>query len=135
MDTHTPLGAEWQTLQHNYENYETLALKLKLLSVLLCLIGLVLGVDPIIMLCAVALLWLQEGIWRTFQARLGERLLRVEALVRQSATADQAFQLHSEWLEARKGGLALVGEYAAHACRPTVAFPHALLALMVVLLG
>ena len=79
-------------------------------------------------------LWLQEAILKTFQARLGARLLRVEALLREAdARPTQAMQLHSEWLAARPSGTALMREYAGSALRPTVAFPYPLLVLLTLL--
>lgn len=122
------LSQEWTTLHNNYEQYEKGGLFIKLVGVVLTFVGLVLDLNAVLLAAMVALLWMQEGIFRTFQARLGQRILRVEELIRQGG-AEQAhsFQLHSEWLASRKNGLALLGEYVGSACRPTVAFPHVVL--------
>lgn len=140
MTANESLGLEWTTLQNNHEQYEKGGLLLKLASLVLTAMGIALGLDAWLIAALVAVLWAQEGIYRTFQSRLGERILRVESLIRQDASgaglsgagplgSGLAYQLHSEWLAGRKGGLALVAEYARSASRPTVAFPHALILL------
>lgn len=126
------LSREWSTLQNNYEQYEQDGLKIKLVSVMLTTIGLAFNVSAILLAAMVLLLWMQEGIYRTFQSRLGQRILQLESFIKQgSAAPGNSFQLHSEWLTSRKKGLALLGEYATSACRPTVAFPHAVLGLLI----
>ena len=134
MNTHQPLQQEWLTLQRQYERYESGGLHIKLFAVALTALGLMAAL-PAAWLCGlVALLWLQEGIYRTFQSRLGQRIRRVEQLIRQVASAPStcpqqgaAFQLHSEWLASRRAALGLVREYLRSACRPTVAYPYLLL--------
>jgi len=134
------LSQEWITLQNNCEQYEKGGLFIKLVSVVLTFAGLVLNLNAVLLAAMVALLWVQEGIFRTFQSRLGQRILQVEGLIRQGGAEPSqppsggvapglAFQLHSEWQASRKTGLGLLGEYATSACRPTVAFPYAVLVL------
>jgi hypothetical protein len=124
------LQAEWLALQANHEQYERAALGVKLLAVALCALAFGLRWLWVLML----ILWVQEAIFKTFQARLGARLLRVEALLREGqADPAQALQLHSEWLVSRPRGAALLREYALSALRPTVAFPYPLLALLTAL--
>lgn len=121
------LGLEWSTLQNNYEQAERNALLVKLAAVVLCVAGYALGVPYELIGGTALLLWVQESLCRTSQARLGERIVRVEALVKNAAPASAACQLHTEWLASRKGSVGLLGEYAAHALRPTMAFPYAVL--------
>jgi hypothetical protein len=129
------LGQEWLALQNQYEQYEKGGLLLKLSAVLLCGLGFVLGLHETMMAVLLLILWLQEGIFRTFQTRLGARILRLEQALKSPETSDlAAFQLHTEWLAARPGVLGLLAEYAASALRPTVAFPYALLLLLIGLL-
>lgn len=129
------LGQEWLALQNQYEQYEKGGLLLKLSAVLLCGLGFVLGLHETVMAVLLLILWLQEGIFRTFQTRLGTRILRLEQALKQPETSDvAAFQLHSEWLATRPGVLGLLVEYASSALRPTVAFPYAVLLLLIVLL-
>jgi hypothetical protein len=73
-------------------------------------------------------LWIQDAIFKTFQARLGERLLQLERLLADGGeAAGRAFQLHTTWLATRKGLAGLLGEYLRSALRPTVAFPYVVL--------
>lgn len=111
-------GEEWLLLQKQHEQYEFAALAVKLVAVA-CL---ALGAKALI--AVLLLLWLQDAIVKTFQARLGARLLRIEA------SDGAAMQLHSEWLRTRPRGLGLLQEYAASACRPTVAFPYVALIVL-----
>lgn len=126
------LGQEWITLQNNFEQYEKGGLLLKLLAIVLCAAGFALALHEVLIGALLVVLWLQEGIYRTYQSRLGVRILRIEqGIVSGERTA---FQLHSEWLAARPGMFGLLAEYGASALRPTVAFPYAILLLMIVLL-
>jgi len=116
---------EWATLQNNIEGYERLALLIKLLATLGAVQCVLFGM-PWLAIAAVLVLWLQEGIFRTSQARLGERILRLE-----SAGEVAPHQLHSEWQASRPGTVGLVVEYIRNALRPTVAFPYPLLLVLV----
>ncbi len=129
------LGLEWVTLQNNIECYENGGLALKIVALGLTVLGLGLNFPLLLISAVVLLIWLQEGIYRTFQARLVQRIVQVEALVRQAGLTDvdaapSAFQLHSEWLANRSSGPRLIREYLVSALRPTVAYPY-----VVVLLG
>lgn len=128
-DAAPALSLEWSTLQDNHERYERGLMWLKLLSVTLSAIALISGDAAHWMALLVAVLWAQEAILRTFQARLSVRILRIEALVREGADTTAACQLHSEWEATRGSTAGLIAEYARNALRPTVAFPHAVLVL------
>ncbi len=122
------LGQEWRTLQNNYEQYEKSALLIKLTAIVLCVAGLSLARYELLTSAVILILWVQEAIFRTYQSRLGVRILRVESLINQSAQIEGvAFQLHSDWLRTRPGAVGLLVEYAASALKPTVAFPYAVL--------
>lgn len=129
------LAQEWVTLQNNHERYETGGLFLKLAAVALFGFGAAQGWPAVLNGLLTLALWVQEGIYRTFQARLGARILRVEALMREEGPAGTACQLHSEWLAGRPGFAGLLAEYGGSALRPTVAFPYALLLLAGLLAG
>jgi len=107
---------EWRLLQTQHEHYEFAALAIKLVAVA-CV-----ALDARWLLPLLLVLWVQEAILKTFQARLGVRLERVEQMLREGSGL--AMQLHSEWLAARPQALSLLREYALSACRPTVAFPY-----------
>lgn len=131
MEQQSELGREWCVLQNNHEQYERSALLIKLVALVLCLIGLLLEADALLLVPLLLMLWLMEGIYKTFQARLGARLLRVERLLAQGPrVTEPAFQLHTEWLAARPDAWRILSEYAASAASPTVAFPYALLVLL-----
>jgi hypothetical protein len=126
------LGQEWTTLQTHYERYENGALLIKLLAVLLFAVGFALALHELLIGALLLVLWLQEGIYRTSQSRLGVRILRIEQGI--ISGENPAFQLHSEWLASRPGLVGLLAEYGRSALRPTVAFPYAVLLLMIVML-
>ncbi len=118
----TALQQEWLALQGQHERYEVLALGVKLaaFAITLC------AAAPWPLLPLLALLWLQEGVLKTFQARLGQRLLAIEPALKSGADA-AAMQLHSDWAAHRPRGLALLAGYLRSALRPTVALPYPLL--------
>jgi len=124
MDQNTLFGQEWQVLQNNHEQLEKMALLIKLASIALCVAGLASGLPLRWTAFAVSLCWLQEGIFKTYQARLSERLLHIECLLRREPEGLEAMQLHSQWLLRRPGMLHLLVSYAASACRPTVTLPY-----------
>ena len=123
------LHHEWLALQAQHERYEALALVVKLVA----FAATVLVSDNTLALALLALLWLQEAVLKTFQGRLGERLLAVEPALKAGQDAP-AMQLHSAWLASRPRGAALLGEYLKSALRPTVALPYPLLMVLVALL-
>jgi hypothetical protein len=126
----TALSQEWTILQNNFEAYEISSLLIKLISIVLFTAGLAAALNLGVMCAVVLMLWVQEGIFRTYQSRLGARLLCVESLLRPGdAMSGAAFQLHTQWHLTRPGVAGLLMEYAASICRPTVAFPYSLLVL------
>jgi len=125
------LGQEWVTLQNNYEQYEKTALFIKLTSVVLFFIGLMMSVDGVLSGLIVLVLWLQEGIWKTYQSRIGDRILMIESAIKLGGNAEaDAFQLHSIWQAGRPGMPGLVKEYVTNSIRPTVAYPYGVLVVI-----
>ena len=124
MDNNTLLADEWQTLQNNHEQYEKSALLIKLTSLVLCIAGLATHIPFPWLGITVILCWLQDGIYKTYQSRLAERLLNIELLLRQTEPPAEAMQLYTAWTANRPGGLGLVAAYVASALKPTVAFPY-----------
>ncbi len=122
--THNPLHLEWHTLQNNHEQHERNALLIKLTCLALSLLGIAAHVSGLWLAIGIALLWVQEGIIKTYQTRLADRLLWVEALLLQTQPEPSAMQLHTQWVEQRPNGAALIAGYLLSACRPTVAFPY-----------
>jgi hypothetical protein len=124
MESKTLLGLEWQTLQNNHEQHERNALFIKLSSLAFGLTGLTAGIALGWIALIIVLLWVLEGIFKTYQTRLADRLLQVESLLAQEAPAQPPMQLSTDWMARRPGGAGLIVEYALSACRPTVAFPY-----------
>jgi len=128
---YSALGLEWTTLQNNHEACERNALLIKLCAVALFALGVAISFSTVVAMSIIAVLWAQEAVTRTTQARLGTRLLHVEHMLKLDPTDDGgAFQLHSDWLASRAGFSGLLGEYATNAMRPTVAFPYVALLLL-----
>ena len=130
MDPRASLGHEWVTLQDNYERYEGWALAIKLAAVLVFVAGAALQLVPWLICLAILMLWLQDGIFKTYQSRLGDRLLQLEKQIAawgRTGEPSLPFQLHSNWLDYRRSTAGLLSEYLSNACRPTVAFPYVVL--------
>lgn len=123
---------EWCLLQNQFESYEKHALYIKLISVVLLFIAHTHNISAPAMLLILVVLWLQDAIWKTFQSRLEPRLLQIEKNIKEKTDADE-FQFNSEYQKFETHGLAKIKEYAKQALRPTVAFPHII--LIVVLVG
>lgn len=121
----SPLHHEWLALQSQHERYEALALAVKLLAFAACF----LVSDNGLALALLALLWVQEAVLKTFQARLGDRLLAIEPALKAGVDAPP-MQLHSDWLARRPRGAGLAAQYLKSALRPTVALPYPLLMLL-----
>lgn len=127
----SPLSQEWQALFVQHEQYEKSAMLIKLVTTLLYAVAVASSQgDAILIALILVALWLQESMQRTMQARLGTRITLVEHWLAHGQPADgHAFQLHTQWLAARKGLAGLLSEYLINACRPTVAFPYAVFLL------
>jgi hypothetical protein len=124
----SPLIIEWQTLQNNVEQHEKNALLIKLTCLTIFLLSQAMG-SPLLWATFIVLLcWGLESIFKTYQSRLGERLLKIEASLQQGKEND-GMQFHTEWQSNRPSGARLIIEYAKHALKPTVAFPYALILL------
>ena len=132
------LGQEWLALFAQHEQYEKQAMLIKLVTTVLYAVGVAASqsVDAILIALVLLVLWLQESMQRTMQARLSTRIALVEELLARGqadpAPTAPAFQLHTQWLASRKGFGGLLSEYALNACRPTVAFPYAVFLLHLV---
>lgn len=123
--TAAALQQEWLALQAQHERYEALALAVKLAAVAVVVLVPVLRLA----LPLLAVLWLQEAVLKTFQGRLGDRLLAIEPALK-SGEATAAMQLHSDWAACRPQGAALVAQYLKSALRPTVALPYPVLMVL-----
>ena len=120
------LSQEWNTLHQDHERYDRYALLIKLTAVLASLLSLGLAMALWLALVFVLVLWLQEGIWRTVQARTAERLLTIEKILEQQDPSS-GMQFYSNWQANRPGTAGLIKEYLLNAMRPTVAYPYVIL--------
>ena len=125
---------EWITLQTQYDSYEKYSLVIKLLNVVLTSLMLFVFHVGSWTLLIVGIIWLQDGIWKTFQNRIATRLYVVEKALTETESHEvehlQAMQFNSAWLGSRNSVTALLKEYIGQSCKPTVAYPHAVLLLM-----
>ena len=121
-----PLAFEWGHLQRSFSAYERDALAIKLAAVAMFLVALVLSLDMTVTGGLLAVMWVQEAVWRAFQARVAARIARVETLLASGAAAPPC-QLHSEFAATRRGVAGTLLEYVSQLPRPAVAFPHVVL--------
>lgn len=134
------LEQEWRVLQNQADAYEKHALYIKLLSFIIVATAVLISRGGLVIASVLVILWFQDAIWKTFQSRISDRLLKVEhALKRvsgQSSNIDPDItpcQLNAEWMEKRLGFKGLLSEYMTQALRPTVAFPHVLLIAVILI--
>ena len=75
-----------------------------------------------IIILILVILWLQEGIWKTYQARTSNRIELIEqALTKNNVVA---FQFYRQWSENRPSSVGLIMEYLKNALKPTVIYPY-----------
>ncbi len=121
----TTLEQEWCVLQNQTDSYEKHSLLIKLVSVVLCSLLLFHQQLDFLIVLLCGLCALLDGIWKTFQSRIDERLLEIElAIINQQF--DQGMQYHTRWQAKRGGVVALLMGYIKSLLTPTVALPHGL---------
>lgn len=128
------LENEWTVLQNQFDSYEKLSLAIKLFSVGVIALAYTSQVIGVFLVVLLLVLWLQDAIWKTFQARIETRLLQVEAAIAVGESVDNhvACQFNSHYMLNRPGTVGLVFEYFKQAVRPTIAFPHIILVMMAI---
>ncbi len=130
------LAAEWSLLQKQFDSYEKHSLLIKLFSIGVLSAAYFTDHLSIFILCLLLIMWLQDAIWKTFQSRIDVRLLQLEAYLANEDILEnpdvKAYQFNSLYLKNRPDNFGLIKEYLGQALRPTIAFPHLLL---IVLLG
>jgi hypothetical protein len=127
------LANEWSLLQNQYDSYEKYSLLIKLGGIGLLSIAFFMHHLNFSILILLLILWLQDAIWKTFQARIEGRLLQLEGYLSDDQNLDRtdgrAYQFNRLYLETRPGTIELINEYVHQAVRPTVAYPHVILIL------
>ncbi|MAZ71108.1 hypothetical protein [Porticoccus sp.] len=124
--------AEWCLLQNQFESYEKHSLYIKLSSILMLFLSEIFSVSMTSTFLILLVLWLQDAIWKTFQSRIEPRLLKIEKNIREKTEGNE-FQFNKEYQLVETSSLSKILEYAKQAIRPTVAFPH--IVLMIILVG
>ncbi len=131
------LHEQWQTLHNSHESFEQYALIIKLVAITSTLLVFTFSVSTPIALLLIATLWLQEGIWKTFQSRTAGAIMAIEEKFalnesEQSNGLDQPYLLYKQWQANRPNTKAMITEYIQNSLKPTVIYPY--LPLMLVLL-
>lgn len=129
------LTSEWQVLHYSHEKYEHLALLIKLFSVALTVFTITSSLSCLIAMLLLAVLWLQEGVWKTFQARTSARIEAIENAINTNKNTESkfdAFYFYNHWSQNRPTTTNLISSYIKSALKPTVIYPY--LPLMIVVL-
>lgn len=126
------LKKEWAILHGDIEKYERFSLVIKLCSVLVSVLCIAYLFYIWLSVAFILVLWLQDGIWKTFQKRMEARILFIENKLKDNADDNsEAFQFYSQWENTRQGIVGLVKEYLSNSVKPTVAYPYVILISLV----
>jgi len=118
---------EWQTLQNQFDSYEKHALWIKLLAIFIFSMAILSAKMSIDIVIVMAVLWLQDAIWKTFQYRIEPRLLAVEKQLSEPNPTDDFFavcQFNRSYLKNKRSLIGMLKEYLSQAVRPTIAYPY-----------
>jgi len=127
------LQNEWAIIHRDIESYARFSLLIKLVSILICTLAIVFSIKTFSSIFIILVLWLQDGIWKTFQQRLENRILLIESNI-QNKRDDNPFQLYSEWKNKRLKNILLIKEYCFNSLKPTIAYPYAVLISLLLLI-
>ena len=131
------LPSEWSLLQNQYDSYEKHSLLIKLSSIGVLSAAYFTNHLSAFVLLLLLILWLQDAIWKTFQARIDTRLLQLEDYLSNELALENrdgiAFQFNSLYAQNRPSNVGLLKEYLRQSLRPTVAFPHIVLITIIAL--
>ena len=131
------LASEWSLLQKQFDSYEKHSLLIKLSSIGVLSAAYFTNHLSVFVLLLLLILWLQDAIWKTFQARIDVRLLQLEDYLSNEHSLENrdgiAFQFNSLYAQNRPGNVGLLKEYLGQSLRPTVAFPHIVLVVILAL--
>ena len=135
--TTSQLTSEWSLLQNQFDSYEKHSLLIKLSSIGVLSTAYFTNHLSVFVLLLLLILWLQDAIWKTFQARIDVRLLQLEDYLSNEHALENrdgiAFQFNSLYAQNRPGNAGLLKEYLSQSLRPTVAFPHIVLVAILAL--
>jgi hypothetical protein len=129
--TTSHLTSEWSLLQGQFDCYEKQSLLIKLSSIGLLSAAYFTNHLSGFVLLLLLILWLQDAVWKTFQARIDVRLLQLEGYLSNEYSLENrdgiAFQFNSQYAQSRPSSVGLLKEYLRQSLRPTIAFPHIVL--------
>jgi hypothetical protein len=118
------LSKQWNTLHNSHEQYEHLSLIIKLVAIVVAAMLISFGVSLITSLLILSVFWLQEGIWKTFQARACNAIIKLEEEMTDGSKIS-SYLLYNDWQRNRPNSSQLINEYICNALKPTVIFPYA----------
>jgi hypothetical protein len=122
LESNALLVKEWQAIHNSHEHYEQYALIIKLFSVAVTLFSLAFYPKGIVIILILATLWVQEGIWKTYQARACNRIELIEQALLENNLV--AFQFYRQWADNRPSSAGLIIEYIKNTLKPTVIYPY-----------
>lgn len=130
------LENEWSLLQNQFDGYEKYSLLIKLFSTSILSIAYFTHQLHLFVFFLLIVLWLQDGIWKTFQSRIETRLLQLEEYLsgetEPAELSGKAYQYNRSYMKCRPSTLKLIQEYFQQSIRPTVAYPHAALCMLLI---
>ncbi len=137
-DSKQLLVEQWHTLHNNHETYENYALIIKLVATTITLFAFAFSVATFVTLLILATLWLQEGIWKTFQQRTANAIITIEDKlaqneVEQKDESNEPYLLYKHWQVNRPKTKKLIAEYVSNSLKPTVMYPYLPLLLVVLI--
>ncbi|PCI72379.1 MAG: hypothetical protein COB26_00230 [Piscirickettsiaceae bacterium] len=117
---------EWCLLQNQFDSYEKYSLLIKLVGFLMIFVAICLNIKALFVVIVFLALWLQDGIWKTFQSRIETRLIDLETNIANMGeqAGASAYQFNRSFQQNRLKRGSLMGEYLRQTMKPTVAFPH-----------
>ena len=125
---------EWAILHCDIEKYERFSQVIKLVSILISVLFMQFHFDARFATVVILILWLQDGIWKTFQKRLETRILIIEKkLLNTAQDVGVAFQFYSQWQDKRQGIVGLLKEYLLNSTKPTVAYFYVILIILMII--
>ena len=137
-DSKQLLVEQWHTLHNNHETYENYALIIKLVATTITLFAFAFSVATFVTLLILATLWLQEGIWKTFQQRTANAIITIEDKlaqneIEQKDESNEPYLLYKHWQVNRPKTKKLIAEYVSNSLKPTVMYPYLPLLLVVLI--
>lgn len=128
------LQTEWTIIHKDIERYECHTLAIKLFAVLISSFSLAYSINELLVISIILVLWLQDGIWKTFQQRLHSRILIIEQSIQNNPNENcTPFQLYTQWEGKRPGAIGLIQHYLSSSIKPTVAYPYVILIGLIII--